>query len=157
MRRLLLAGGVALVICGACGVLGFMVWLVIPPPPTGPVVIKFPDDPLTPTAAPTSAPSVTSTVITTENAILFVPGQAVMNGRTEGDLVIDISVWDAVPRSRVTCQLPNRDIVEVLDVVLFNEAASRRSDIDDDDSRYYFLVQKGDCRGWVSELFLLSP
>ena len=54
-----------------------------------------------------------------------------------------IHIWDAVPRQSVVCELAHGTEVDLLS-----------AQFQDDEGRYYFELQSGTCKGWVSEPFL---
>jgi hypothetical protein len=87
--------------------------------------------------------------VETSKGQFSVPGRAFADGR---DLearppltVMQINVWDAVPRSRRVCSIRHGDEFPLLE--------SKRSVSED---RHYFKIRHRDCEGWVPETFL-SP
>jgi hypothetical protein len=57
--------------------------------------------------------------------------------------IMEISLWDDVPRTRTVCKVAHASQIELLDVQYFDEEA-----------RYYFFVRGDGCEGWLSENFL---
>lgn len=97
---------------------------------------------------PTSA-AVTIQTISTSKGQFSVPGTAYMDGRDEEAspplTLMNINIWNGVPRQQVTCKLPHGKKVDLANV-----------QYSDSEGRYYFRVHSGSCEGWVSEPFL-SP
>lgn len=100
------------------------------------------EPPPTPTALPEP-----ETITTSKGETLSVPGNAFMDGR---DLeaqpaltVMNISIWNAVPRQRVVCKVRHGTSVQVHQMRYYSSEGLN-----------YFLAQSGDCKGWVSEPFL---
>lgn len=56
---------------------------------------------------------------------------------------MQINIWGEVPRKKVTCRLEHGSEVQLLEVQNYAP-----------ESRYYFLLQSGSCKGWLSENFL---
>ena len=85
--------------------------------------------------------------ITTPRGSFTVPGAAYLDGRDPDAqpplTVMSINVWDAVPRQRIVCQLPHGAQVTLCEALFYES-----------EGRYYFLVEAGDCRGWLPEPFL---
>jgi hypothetical protein len=85
--------------------------------------------------------------VTTTKGRFTVPGRGFIDGRDlEAKpplMVMQVNVWDAVPRRRIVCTLPHGDFVELLE--------SKR---DDGESRAYFRVRGGQCEGWLAESFV---
>jgi hypothetical protein len=95
--------------------------------------------------APTPEP--TPQTVTTSKGSFTIPGTAYLDGRDLEAVppltVMNINIWDGVPRQQVVCVLRHGTSVEVL------EATSHEAE-----DRYYFRVRSGSCEGWVSEPFL---
>lgn len=96
-------------------------------------------------SSPESTP--TLRIVTTSKGSFAIPGFAFLDGRDLGAIppltVMNINIWDGVPRQRVLCVLRHGTSIDVLDAE-FYEA----------EDRYYFHVRSGSCDGWVSEPFL---
>ena len=98
-----------------------------------------------PQAQPKSAAPIQS--VRTSKGTFSVPGKAFADGR---DLVasprltlMNINVWDGVPRRQRVCQVAHGDQLELLDAKQSVE-----------EGRYYVEVKSGACQGWLSENFL---
>lgn len=93
---------------------------------------------------PTATPTKT---VDTAKSTFQVPGIAYLDGRdVEAKpplTIMAINVWDGVPRTKVLCQLQHGDQVDLLEAQYHTP-----------ESRWYFLIRKGDCRGWLPESFL---
>lgn len=106
------------------------------------------DQQTAPAPEPQRAPAqpVLDTVQTSKGAIV-VPGEAFLDGRDmEANpplTVMNINVWDAVPRRRVVCRLSHGTKVAL--------TAVRRSS---GENRYYFRLRGQGCDGWIPETFL---
>ena len=91
----------------------------------------------------------TEGTVDTVRGAIQVPGAAYVDGRDEEAdpplTVMSIDVWDAMPRTKVACELEHGTEVAVL-----------MAEMDEDEDRYYFMVLSGLCMGWISEPFL-SP
>jgi hypothetical protein len=98
---------------------------------------------------PTKRPTPEPETITTFRGDIVVPGTGYMDGRDSEAVppltVMEINIWDKVPRVSVVCKLAHGTQVSVLEAKW-----------DDDEGRYYFRVKSGSCEGWVSEPFV-SP
>jgi LysM repeat protein len=99
-------------------------------------------------ARPTSTVQpATGVIVTAEGEKITVPGVAFMDGRDLGAspalTVMEINIWNAVPRTSVLCKLRHGDQVHV--------SSAKRFAPED---CYYFRVKHSDCEGWLSEPFL---
>lgn len=86
--------------------------------------------------------------VITDNGSFTIPGDGIMDGYDEEakpPLTVDpINIWNAVPRTRVVCEVRHSATVQI-------DRAQRYSP----ENRYYFHVTSGSCSGWVSENFVL--
>jgi hypothetical protein len=86
-------------------------------------------------------------VETSEGYIFLVPGIAYVDGRDqEADpplTVMNINIWDSISRSKAVCKISHGSEVQLLD-----------SKYKDAENRYYFYLQREDCKGWLTEEFL---
>lgn len=57
--------------------------------------------------------------------------------------VMNVRVWDGVPRTKVICELKHGTEVDILDILYYQP-----------EDRHYLHIFGGDCQGWVSEPFL---
>lgn len=85
--------------------------------------------------------------IKTPKGSFSVPGKVFADGRdTESTpplTIMQINVWDGVPRRQRKCQVAHAAPLELL-------SAKR----DDGEGRYYFQIRSGSCEGWLPESFL---
>ena len=108
-------------------------------------------------AAPRSSPqSVSASVqavnvegtITTSRGTISVPGSAFIDGTDANAIggpltLLNINIWNDVPRQYPVCQLMHGTDVIVEQARLHIQ-----------ENRHYFLVRGGDCLGWVPQTFL---
>jgi len=100
-----------------------------------------------PTAKQEEVQTSQTETVTTSKGNFVVPGTAYMDGR---DLqasppltVMNINVWEGVPRQNRVCSLQHGTKVELLEAQFYSG-----------EQRYYFRVQSGYCEGWVPESFV---
>ena len=78
---------------------------------------------------------------------LKVPGSAFVDGRDEDAqpplTVMQVNVWDAVPRQRRVCQVAHAAAVKLLEAEYVPA-----------EERHYFLIETDGCKGWLPETFL---
>lgn len=90
----------------------------------------------------------TQEIVTTSMGSFTIPGGiAFLDGRDPEAqpplTVMSINIWDAVPRNVPVCSLPHGTQVTLLEA-RYHEP----------ETRYYFLIESGDCRGWLPETFV---
>ena len=93
------------------------------------------------TAQQVGQPGAQRTVQTADGSIT-IPGEAYLDGTDVPAklTVMNVNVWDSVDKARRVCRIAHAASVQVLD--------STRSEQEDME---YFLIESGNCRGWVSE------
>ena len=110
-----------------------------------------------PQAAPRSSPqSVSASVqavdvegtITTSRGTISVPGSAFIDGTDANAIggpltLLNINIWNDVPRQYAVCQLTHG-----------TEVAVEQARLHIQENRHYFLVRGSTCLGWVPETLL---